>query len=131
MMRYSVFSYRDINYINSLNVIQGVGEFMTQVAPIITEAHLESYILSNLALYTYNQGEMQGAMNAILNEALHGDPNRRAKLVEQLKNTSAKDAVEFAKDIKKLEKEANYLVVLPQTALEGHEDLFDEIIRLY
>ena len=128
---YSVFSYRDINYINSLNVIQGVGEFMTQVAPIITEAHLESYILSNLALYTYNQGEMQGAMNAILNEALHGDPNRRAKLVEQLKNTSAKDAVEFAKDIKKLEKEANYLVVLPQTALEGHEDLFDEIIRLY
>ena len=128
---YNVYSYRDINYINSLNVVQGVGEFMTQVAPMITDAQLESYILSNLAMFTYNKGEMQGAMNAIINEAVHGNPSGTAKIVEELKNTSAKDAVQFAKDIKKLEKKANYLVVLPQTALEGHEDLFDEIIRLY
>lgn len=68
---YVVYTYRDSNFVNSLNVIGATDEFLSAISPYMTKETLESYILSIFASLDQSEGELDNAMNTLVDKYIN------------------------------------------------------------
>ena len=125
-----VFSYRDLNYVNSLEAIDQMDDYMAQVSDSITKETLDSYIVASFAQYSVPKGALAEASSALYQKLANYTVEDKNELLEQIKNTSLEKADEYAKTLKKLVEKGCYVVVTNRSGLKGNEKLFDEVIEL-
>lgn len=127
---YVVYTYRDSNFVNSLNVIGATDEFLVAVAPYLTDESLESYILSLFGSVNQSAGEINDAIND-LESKYHGITTQdKIDILEEMRSTSAADILTYADYLAKLNDDLNYVVVASPSNIEEYKDLFDSIIVL-
>ncbi|SFS03688.1 insulinase family protein [Anaeromicropila populeti] len=128
---YLVYSYRDCDYLNSLNVINNSDEYLTSILPYLTEDILDSYIMSTYAAAAGSStGELGGATSAIHSRLNNITTADKIKYLNEIKSTSATDIQGFVKDLYTLNEHSNYIVVGSPSVIEAHKDIFDTITAL-
>lgn len=127
---YLVYTYRDSNFVNSLNIISATDEFLLSIEPYMTKETLDSYILSLLGSVNQSSGEINDALN-VIREKYYG-VTRQDKIdrIEEMKNTSVSDILIYADYLSKMNEDLNYVVVASPATIEQYKDLFDSIISL-
>lgn len=127
---YIVITYRDSNYVNSLNIIGATDEFLTSILPYMTEETLESYILSLFGSVNQSFGEINDAMS-ILIQRYHGSTIQDIiDGLNDLKNTTIADIEAYAQYLSRINENLNYIVVASPAEIEKNKDMFDVILTL-
>ncbi|MBE5961404.1 MAG: hypothetical protein E7256_08460 [Lachnospiraceae bacterium] len=125
-----VYTYRDANAANSIEVIDSMDKYIKSIASKLTDKDLESYILSTYAGYSVPSGELTGAFTSAIRTISHYDINELKEMLEQIKTAKASDYGTYVEMLTKLIEESNYVVVASPEYIEQHKDLFDDIIKL-
>lgn len=127
---YSVYTYRDSNFVNSLTTIGGTDEFLKAISPNVTEDMLESYKLSAYASATQINREVNDAISTLFYE-LQGvtiqDRNDRLKEIQDMSLTDLSSYVDY---LSKINSNLNYVIVASPSNIEANKDLFDTVIAL-
>lgn len=127
---YVVYTYRDSNFVNSLNVIGATDEFLTTIIPYMTEETLDSYILSLFGTLNQSSGEINDAMQ-ILRQKYYGYSIKdRIEMIEEVKNTTILDIEAYANYLAKINEDLNYVVVASPDEIDKNKELFDSVITL-
>ena len=126
-----VYTYRDANAANSIEVIDNMDAYIESIASKLTDEDLESYILSTYAGYSVPNGKLSDAYAAATRTLSHYDISKLKELLEEIKSAKASDYASYVEMLTKLIKESNYVVVASPEYIEQHKDLFDDIIELH
>ena len=127
---YIVYTYRDSNYVNSLNVIGATDEFLSTIVPYMTEETLESYILSLFGTVNQSSGEINDAMNRLIEKYYGITTQDRIDILEEVRSTTISDIETYANYMSKINENLNYIIVASPDEIEKNRDMFDEIIKL-
>lgn len=127
---YIVYTYRDSNFVNSLNVIGATDEFLLAIEPYMTDETLESYILSLFGTVNQSNGEINDAINVIQEKYYGVTSQDKIDMLEEMRSTMVSDIRIYADYLGKLNEDLNYVVVASPSEIEKYKDLFDTIIKL-
>lgn len=127
---YFVATYRDSNYVNSLNIIGGTDEFLNSIVPYMTEETLESYLLSLLSSVNQSNGEISDAMSTLVSKYNGITVKDKINRLNELKSTTVSDIKAYAEYLAKLNENLNYIVAASPAEIEKNRDLFDVVITL-
>lgn len=127
---FTAYTARDNDYYNSMKVISGSGNYMKDTLPSITPEILDNYVISTFASENSPQGEMTGAVYALINYTNSRNSDDKKKLLEEIKSTDINSLKDSAELLNKLNENSNYVVSASPDAIEAHKDMFDNIIKL-
>lgn len=127
---FNIYTFRDNDFSNSLNVINSTDEYMKSVMPELTDASLDSYIISTYAEENSPQGELTGAVNTLNNYMNNITVEDKKQILNEIKETTLDSLKNSGDDLGKLNENSNYVVVGSPEAINSHKDLFDKIIPL-
>lgn len=125
-----VYTYRDSNYVKSLITIGGTDEFLKSIVPYLTEDSLESYKLPAYAGATQSAGEINDAMAVLINKLQGITVQDRARVLDEIKDTSVADLTTYADILERMNSDMNYIVIASPADIEANKELFDEVISL-
>lgn len=127
---YLVYTYRDSNFVNSLNVIGATDEFLTAILPYMTKETLESYILSLFGTVNQSSGEINDAMNVLIEKYYGFTRQDKIDMFDEVRSTTITDIEAYANYLSSINENLNYVVVASPDEIEQNKDLFDDIIIL-
>ncbi len=127
---YLVYTYRDSNFMNSLNVIAASGEFLNTIIPYMTDEMVESYVMSLFGSVNQSSGEINDAMEVLIDNYNGTSIQDRIDMLEEIKSTRVLDFGEYANYMTKLNENLNYIVIASPSEIEKNKDLFDDVISL-
>lgn len=127
---YFVYTYRDSNYMNSLNTIGGTDEFLKALTPYMTEETLDSYKLAAYAAASLSFNELSDALMSIIYQMQGVTTQDRINILTEIKETNIADIETYAGYMGKLNDNLNYVVVASPSEIEANKDMFDAIITL-
>ncbi len=127
---YMAYTYRDSNYINSLNIIGATDEFLTAVMPYMTEDTLDSYKLSLFGNLNQTNGEIMDAMSILVSKYFGTSTQDRIDLIDELKSTTISDIEAYANYLAIINENLNYIVVASPSEIDKNKDMFDAVIVL-
>lgn len=127
---FTAYTARDNDYYNSMKIISGSGNYMKDTLPSITPEILDNYIISTFASENSPQGEMTGAVSALMDYTNSRNSSDKKKLLEEIKSTDINSLKNSPDLFDKLNQNSNYIVSASPEAIEAHKDLFDSIIKL-
>ena len=127
---YLVYTYRDSNFMNSLNVIAASGEFLNTIIPYMTDEMVESYVMSLFGSVNQSSGEINDAMEVLIDNYNCTSIQDRIDMLEEIKSTRVLDFGEYANYMTKLNENLNYIVIASPSEIEKNKDLFDDVISL-
>lgn len=127
---YVVYTYRDSNFLNSLNVISATGEYLNAIIPYMTEEMVESYIMSLFGSVNQSSGEINDAMGVLIDYYNGNTIQDRIDMLKEIKSTRVSDFGDYANYMTKLNENLNYIVVASPDEIKNNKDLFDRVITL-
>ncbi|MDO5518038.1 MAG: insulinase family protein, partial [Clostridium sp.] len=119
---FTAYTARDNDYYNSMNVISGSGSYMKDTLPSITPEILDNYIISTFAGENGPQGEMTGAVSALIDYTNSRNSSDKKKLLEEIKSTDINSLKDSPELLDKLNENSNYIVSASPDAIEAHKD---------
>ena len=127
---FNIYTFRDNDFSNSLNVINSTDEYMKSVMAELTDAALDSYIISTYAEENSPQGELTGAIDTLNNYMNNITVEDKKQILDEIKGTTLDSLKNCGDDLGKLNDNSNYVVVGSPEVINAHKDLFDKIIPL-
>ncbi len=122
-----LISYRDPNVRETFAVYEGLADGLR--AMNITQDTLDGYIMSAYAEYAKPNGELSGALSAIL-DVLDGKPqDLRIKYMQELKKVSPETIIAAADMYQKLCKDGVRSTAGSAAAINANADLYDVILN--
>lgn len=127
---YIAYTYRDSNFVNSLNVIGATDEFLKTIIPYMTEETLESYIMSLFGSLNLSNGEINDALQVLVEEYYGLSIEDKIAILEEVKKTSSEDFEAYVDYLSRINENFNYIVVASPSEINENKELFDEVITL-
>jgi Zn-dependent M16 (insulinase) family peptidase len=127
---YIAYTYRDSNFVNSLNVIGATDEFLKTIIPYMTEETLESYIMSLFGSLNLSNGEINDALQVLVEEYYGLSIEDKIAILEEVKKTSSEDFEAYVDYLSRINENFNYIVVASPSEIKENKELFDEVITL-
>ena len=127
---YLVYTYRDSNFVNSLNVIGSTDEFLKSIIPYLTAETIESYIMSLFGSVNQSSGEINDAMQVLIEKYYGYTAEDRKDMLEEIKNTTIEDFEAYVDYMARINENSNYIVVASPSEIENNKELFDDVITL-
>ena len=122
-----LISYRDPNIEETFSVYDTLGEMLE--AENVDQETLDGYILSCYSAYSMPEGELSGAVTALISH-LCGEPeDLKIRHMEELKTLTGESLREYAEAYRKLAENGLRFTVGSESAISEHEDMFDRILR--
>lgn len=127
---FTAYTARDKDYYNSMKVICESGQYMKDTLPEITPEILDNYIISTFAGMNAPEGELSGAVSALIDYTNKRSSSDKKQLLEEIKSTNLNSLKDTPELLNKLNDNSNYIVAASPDAIEAHKELFDKIIKL-
>lgn len=125
-----VYTYRDSNFVNSMNTIRATGEFLKSIQPYITEEVLETYKLSAYAAATQGSDEISEALTLLIGKYQGITIQDMKDSLTQIKEITPSDIKDYAQYLDRINSNMNYIIAAPASEIEKYKDLFDTVIAL-
>ena len=123
-----MYTYRDPNILETFEVYSGLPAFM-ETLDSLDQDTLDGYILSSYSYYAKPEGELTGALNAILNY-LSGKPQeRKIEYMQELKSLSSEKVTEYAGAYSALIEKGVYTTSGSASAISKCSSMYEEIIN--
>ena len=122
-----LLTYRDPNITETFEVYEALSEFLADME--LDQETLDGYILSSYAYYAIPDGELSGAVSAIL-DALSGTPaDQSLQYMRQLKALTPDKAKACVSAYEKLMENGIRVTAGGAATISANEDLYEEILN--
>ena len=123
-----LYTYRDPNIMETFEVYSQLPEYMASLEDLDQET-LDGYILSSYSSYATANGELTGALNAILNYISNIPQEKKIEYMQQLKSVTAEKVSEYAFAYAALVEGGIYATSGSASAISKYSDMYEEIIN--
>ena len=122
-----VISYRDPNVQETFDVYAGIPEFLRTLE--LDQETLDGYILSSYAAYAKPEGELSGAVTALVNR-LRGEPEDiKIQYMRQLKAATPDKVSAYADAYEKLLDQGRRFTAGSASAVDANAALYDAVLN--
>jgi presequence protease len=122
-----IISYRDPNVAETFDVYASLPELVAELQDIGQET-LDGYILSSYSSYALSQGELTGALNAILNTLSGIDQTETLDIMRELKSVTPETIAKYAAVYQALIDNGMISTSGSAAVIEQNADLYDAIL---
>lgn len=123
---FGLYSCNDPNGKESLKVMESAGDYLEGAD--ITKEELDGYILSAYSDATLPMGAIQQAQAAIAEQMRGEDPEKRLRIIEEMKLAEVKDKKEAAEIIKKLIQTGAVVSAGNKAVLERDRRVYERVV---
>ena len=124
-----IITYRDPNVAESFAVMEQLPELVAGIAAELDQETLDGYILSSYAVYATPEGELAGAVSAVLNYMEGKDPNEKIEAMRALKALTPESVAAFADVYAKMVELGCRGTAGSASTLEANAGLYDTILN--
>lgn len=123
-----LYTYRDPNIMETFGVYAQLPAFMETLDTLDQET-LDGYILSSYSSYATPNGELSGALSAILNHISNIPQEKKVEYMEQLKSITAEKVSDYASAYAALVEKGIYATSGSASAISKYADMYEEILN--
>lgn len=123
-----LFTYRDPNITESFDVYSGLPLYMESLKDLDQET-LDGYILSSYSDYARSNGELNGAVTAILNHMVGIEQEKTIEYMEELKSLTTEKLLSYIPAYSALIEKGLYGTAGGASAIMKHAGIYEDIIN--
>ena len=123
-----LYTYRDPNIMETFQVYAGLPAYMASLEDLDQET-LDGYILSSYSSYATANGELTGALSAILNYISNIPQEKKIEYMQQLKSVTAEKVSDYASAYAALVENGLYATSGSASAISKYADSYEEILN--
>lgn len=122
-----IVSYRDPNVKETFDVYRQLPELVAQLKDVDQET-LDGYILSSYSGYALSEGELSGALTALLGTISGDDQSKALDVMKQLKSVTPETVAQYADMYQALADKGMISTSGSAAAIEKNADLYDAVL---
>ena len=122
-----IVSYRDPNVKETFDVYKQLPELVAQLKDVDQET-LDGYILSSYSGYALSEGELSGALTALLNTLSGDEQTKTLETMKQLKSVTPETVAQYADMYQALADKGMISTSGSAAAIEQNADLYDTVL---
>ncbi len=123
-----MYTYRDPNIVETFEVYSGLPVFMESLTSL-TQDTLDGYILSSYPYYAKPEGELTGALNAILNYLSGISQEKKIEYMKELKSLTGEKLTDYASAYSSLIEKGVYSTSGSASAISKYSSMYEKIIN--
>lgn len=122
-----LMTYRDPNILETFAVYESLPDFIAGQA--VDQATLDGYILSSYSTYAKPEGELSGAITAIIGKLREEPSDLKLQYMRELKSLTPEKLAAYATAYKGLVENGHIFTAGGAAAINAHADLYDAILN--